>query len=132
MVPFQCLLDRHSGEPVYRQIVDQVRFQVASGSLAVGDELPSTRAFGAEHGVNPMTVSKAYAELERLGVIERRPGLPSVVAARRPEDSAANVEEELRRVLRPSVTVVRQLGVEPDEAVRVLRELLDGPNPSRN
>ena len=132
MVPFQCLLDRHSGEPVYRQIVDQVRFQVASGSLAVGDELPSTRAFGAEHGVNPMTVSKAYAELERLGVIERRPGLPSVVAARRPEDSAANVEEELRRVLRPSVTVVRQLGVEPDEAVRVLRELLDGRNPSRN
>lgn len=132
MVPFQCLLDRHSGEPVYRQIVDQVRFQVASGSLAVGDELPSTRAFGAQHGVNPMTVSKAYAELERLGVIERRPGLPSVVAARRPEDSAANVEQELRRVLRPSVTVVRQLGVEPDEAVRVLRELLDGPDPSGN
>ncbi len=128
MVPFLCLLDRHSGEPVYRQIVDQVRFQVASGSLTAGDELPSTRAFGAEHGVNPMTVSKAYAELERIGVIERRPGLPSVVAAQRPEESAANVQEELRRVLRPSVTVVRQLGVEPEEAVRVLRGLLDAPD----
>ncbi|MEM8709323.1 MAG: GntR family transcriptional regulator [Planctomycetota bacterium] len=127
MTPFHCLLDRHSGEPVYRQIVDQVRYQVASGALAVGDELPSTRGFGAAHGVNPMTVSKAYAELERLGVIERRPGLPSVIAARSSDESATDAKEELRRVLRPSVTVVRQLGVDPEVAIRVLRDLLANP-----
>lgn len=127
MTPFHCLLDRHSGEPVYRQIVDQVRYQVASGALAAGDELPSTRAFGAANSVNPMTVSKAYGELERLGVIERRPGRPSVIAARPPSDSAAEAEAELRRVLRPSVKVVRQLGVAPEKAVEVLRDLLAEP-----
>jgi GntR family transcriptional regulator len=74
------LVDPHSGVPVYRQIVDQVRFQIASGRIAPGDELPSTRALSKRLRVNPMTISKAYGILEDEGVIERRPGLPLVVA----------------------------------------------------
>jgi GntR family transcriptional regulator len=117
-------LDRHSGTPVYRQIVDQVRFQVASGVLAAGTELPSTRAVAAEHGVNPMTVSKAYGELEHEGVLERRPGLPHVVADRAPEASAQDRASELARALAPAVQAARQLGVDPREAVRTFERLL--------
>lgn len=124
MPPLQCLLDRHSGVPVYRQIVDQVRFQVAAGTLVVGAELPSTRQIAADHGVNPMTVSKAYSELERIGVIERRPGKPSVVAARTPGAREADERQELERALEPAASAIRQLGVDPEVAIRVLRQLL--------
>ena len=125
MPPLQCHLDRHSGVPVYRQIVDQVRFQVAAGTLEVGAELPSTRAIAADHGVNPMTVSKAYSELERLGVIERRPGKPNVVAARTPDAREADESDQLEKALAPAVAAIRQLGVDPEVAIRVLRKLLD-------
>ena len=62
------VVDPHSGFPVYRQIVDQVRLQVSSGALAPGDELPSTRSLSTQLGVNPMTISKAYALLEGEGL----------------------------------------------------------------
>ena len=127
---FLLLLDRHSGTPVYRQIVDQVRFQVASGVLPAGTELPSTRALAAEHGVNPMTVSKAYAELEREAVLERRPGRPHVVAAQSEPSTSAQREGELTRLLEPAVQATHQLGVAPEEATDLFRRLLERPVPA--
>lgn len=131
------LLDRHSGTPVYRQIVDQVRFQVASGVLDVGTELPSTRTLAADHGLNPMTVSKAYAELEREGVLERRPGLPHVVAARAAGEVQRDREGELARALEPAVAATRQLELDPLVAVELFARLLEAaggedPDPRRN
>jgi GntR family transcriptional regulator len=118
------IVDPQSDVPVYRQLMEQVRFSIASGQLQPGDELPSTRALSAELGVNPMTVSKAYSYLERDGVLERRPGRPLVV---RPFDGA---QLQTRRVdlvrenLRPVVALVRQLGLGEDEALRVFGELM--------
>jgi GntR family transcriptional regulator len=125
------LVDRHSGHPVYRQIVDQVRFQVAAGTLPVGAELPSTRTLAAEHALNPMTVSKAYAELERLGVLDRRPGLPHVVARRSLPTADADRQAALRRSLEPGARAARQLGVPPAEAAAVLRELMESEEGDR-
>ena len=116
------VVDPHSGIPVYRQLVDQIRFSVASGLLKAGEEVPSTRALSAKLGVNPMTVSKAFGLLEEDGVLERRPGRPHVVRAR---PDGATRTEQLRKLLRPVVTKVRQLDLERDEAVRVFRELLE-------
>ena len=118
------LLDRHAGTPMYRQIVDQIRFQAASGVLEPGAELPSTRALAAEHGLNPMTVSKAFAELEREGVLERRPGLPHVVAARGTGDARRDREDELARVLEPAVAAARQLDIDPARAAALFARLL--------
>ena len=67
--------------PIYRQIVEQVRRQVASGQLRTSDELPSVRTLALEHAINPMTVSKAYSQLEAEGLLERRRGLGMVVVA---------------------------------------------------
>ena len=114
-------VDPHSGIPVYRQLVDQIRFSVASGQLAAGDEIPSTRALSARLGVNPMTVSKAFGLLEQEGVLERRPGLPHVVRARR---NRASRTQQLEQLLRPVMARVRQLELDPDTAVRVFRKLL--------
>ena len=118
-------LDRHSGVPVYRQVQDQVRFLAASGVLGAGAELPSTRALAAELGLNPMTVSKAYAQLERDGIVERRPGLALVVRARSERDLEATRRAELRGALLPAVRAAEKLGVPIDAAVDEYKSLLE-------
>ena len=90
------VVDPHSGVPVYRQLMDQVKLHIASGVLEPGDELPSTRVLSSELGVNPMTVSKAYSYLERDGMVERRPGRPLVVKAFEGEQLHDRKLEQLR------------------------------------
>ena len=118
------VVDPSSGVPVFRQVMDQVRFHIASGLLKAGDELPATRSLSAELGVNPMTISKAYNLLEHDGVLERRPGRPLVVA--RLDISAIEHEqiEQLRSSLSQAVRAARQLGIDPDRALAVFGELL--------
>lgn len=121
------VVDPHSGVPVYRQLIDQVKFHVASGMLKAGDELPSTRALSAELGVNPMTVSKAYSYLEMEDVVERRPGRPLVVKRFGNEEITRSRLEQIRKSLSGAVTVARQLGVSGDLAVGIFREMLEEP-----
>jgi len=119
------VVDTHSGIPVYRQLMEQIRFHVASGLLSPGDEIPSTRSLSAKLGVNPMTISKAFALLEEEGVLERRPGLPSVVRQRQDDRLKATRIKQLEDALRPVATKVMQLGLDPEDAVSVLRRLLE-------
>jgi GntR family transcriptional regulator len=118
------VVDPHSGVPVYRQLMDQIRFHISSGLIHPGDELPSTRALSQQLGVNPMTISKAYSFLERDGVVERRPGKPLVVTDFDFGESRERKSERLRESLAPSVTAARQLGIEPKEAVGIFAEML--------
>ena len=121
------VVDAHSGVPVYRQLMDQIRFHVASGLLRPGDELPSTRALSAELGINPMTISKAYSLLERDAVIERRPGRPLIVRALDADRAQQAKIDRLRESLAATVTMVRQLGIDPAEALRLYADLLASP-----
>ncbi|MGQ0552466.1 MAG: GntR family transcriptional regulator [Planctomycetota bacterium] len=126
----QLHLDRHSGVPVFRQIVDQVRFQVASGILKAGEELPSTRSLSADLGLNPMTVSKAYSLLETEGLVQRRPGLALVVRALDQARLITQKQEQLREALRPAVQAAQQLGLGSDEALATFAGLLSRPHDS--
>ncbi len=119
------VVDPHSGVPVYRQLIDQIRFHVASGLLKPGDELPSTRALSSELGVNPMTISKAYGLLEQDEVVERRPGRPLVVRAVDGGRSRERRQEQLRRSLAPATRVVGLLGIDKEEALRIFGGMLD-------
>lgn len=119
------VVDPHSGIPVYRQIVDQLRFQVSSGVLAPGDEVPSTRSLSAQLGINPMTVSRAYALLETEGLLERRPGLPSVVRAQGRTTQRSAKREQLEASLRPAALKARQMDIGRDEALDLFRRLLE-------
>jgi len=118
------VVDAHSGVPVYRQIIEQVRFHVAAGLLGAGEELPSTRTLSQQLGVNPMTVSKAYGLLEDEGLVSRRPGLPLVVAARGEAVEEATRMEQLRVLLEPAAVAAHQLGVREEEAMRLFRQAL--------
>ncbi|HEY9514023.1 MAG TPA: GntR family transcriptional regulator [Rhodanobacter sp.] len=67
-------------EPIYRQIVDQLRRLIAGGQLVAGDALPSVREVAGFHAINPMTVSRAYSLAEAEGLLERLRGRGMVVA----------------------------------------------------
>jgi len=117
-------VDSHSGVPVYRQVMDQVKFHIASGLLLAGDELPPTRALSAQLGVNPMTISKAYSFLEKEDVVERRPGRPLIVKPLREEQMMAEKIDQLRQDLQSTVRIVQQLSITHDEALALFRQML--------
>ena len=80
---FSINISTGSNTPIYRQITDQVRLAVATGRLAVGDQLPSVRALAEDLVVNPNTVARAYADLAREGLIESRAGRGVFVTRKR-------------------------------------------------
>jgi len=67
-------IDFKAGKPVYRQLMDQIRYAAASGALRPGELLPSIRPLAEELRLNRNTIAKAYAELESQGIIETIPG----------------------------------------------------------
>ncbi|QDU65248.1 GntR family transcriptional regulator [Engelhardtia mirabilis] len=88
--------------PLYRQLVRQVASGIATGSLIAGERLPSLRELAARLVVAPLTVKKAYDELEAQGLIETRRGQGTFVradAARSKQDSAERLRPHLRRLL---------------------------------
>ena len=68
----QLHISAHDGVPIYLQIVNQVKYLVASGRLAAGEELPPIRTLAEQLLVNPNTVARAYRELELAGVVTKR------------------------------------------------------------
>jgi GntR family transcriptional regulator len=78
MIEFK--LDIKSGVPFYRQIVDQIRYGIASGRLLPGEQLPTVRDLAVRLEINPNTVRKAYSELEILGVLDTQQGTGTFVA----------------------------------------------------
>ena len=117
-------VDPHSGVPIFRQLVDQVKLNIASGVLKPGDELPSIRSLSVPLGVNPMTISKAYNLLVHDEILERRPGKPLVMADLGQGEMADRRLDQLRETLRPAIALVRQLEIDTEEAVKLYRELL--------
>ncbi len=122
------VIDHHSGVPAYRQIMDQVKFQIASGVLTAGEELPSTRSLSTELSLNPMTISKAYSLLERDGVLVRNRGQPLTVARAVAAPSHQLRIEPLRQQLATAATIARQLGIPRRDALQLFKTLLDESN----
>lgn len=118
-------IDHHNGIPVFRQIIDQVKFHMVSGLLAPGDALPSTRALSAQLGLNPMTVSKAYSLLEAGGLVERRRGRPLTVKPVQARVMHAEKLAQLKPQITQLATMVRQLGVDRAEVVDLFTSTLD-------
>jgi GntR family transcriptional regulator len=122
-------LNPHSGTPIYRQLMDQVRWMVASSQLRPGDELPSVRELAVAHAVNAMTVSKAYSLLEAEGVLSRQRGKPMTVSTElaQRESKAARIER-LDALIAPLKTAAWQLQLETDDVVAAVRAALEKKN----
>lgn len=114
-----------STEPIYRQLVEQVRRLVAGGQMAPGDELPSVREVAQTLAVNPMTVSKAYGLLETEGLLVRRRGLGMLVAER-PRSARSQAERValLRPTLERAAREARELELDPDTVLALFTHIL--------
>ncbi|MBN2579024.1 MAG: GntR family transcriptional regulator [Pirellulales bacterium] len=73
-------LNHRSGEPIYRQIVEAIKYKIASGQIAVDERLPSIRRLAEELKINPRTMLKAYEELQHAGLVVMRQGQGVFVA----------------------------------------------------
>src|SRR5229473_4235063 len=92
-------IDLHSGMPVYRQLIDQVRGGIASGSLGAGDQLPTVRQLAVALAINPNTVLRAYRELELGGLLETHQGTGTFIAKRKLEKNDGERQRQLAQII---------------------------------
>jgi GntR family transcriptional regulator len=120
------------GVPIYVQIANQVKFLVASGRLAPGEELPPIRALAERLLINPNTVARAYRELELAGVVTKRRTAGTYVS----ESASAIGQAELIEIVTCRVDALlaeaRQLGVGLDELLDLVRRRGEAPDPPKN
>ena len=110
-----------SGQPIYTQIIDQMSMRIASGAYQPGDKLPSVRDLAMDAGVNPNTMQRALAELERRGLVftERTSGRfvtkeESVLRELHRELAAGYIEDLFHKL--------HQIGMSDEEIVRAIDE----------
>lgn len=110
------------GTPLYLQIVTQMKYQVASGRLAPGDEVPPIRVLAEQLLINPNTVARAYRELEVAGVLTKRRGAGTYVA----DGGSPLARRERMRILTERVdrllAEAHQMNVRIDDIVALVRE----------
>ena len=111
------------GVPIYRQIVNQVKYLVASGLLEPGEELPPIRTLALQLKVTPNTIVKAYGDLEIAGVVHKRRGSGTFVSEGRPQHVALR---ERRRVIEQRIDSLlaeaHQLNFTAEDILRMVRE----------
>ena len=108
--------------PIYRQVVDQIRSAIGSGSLAVGDPLPSVRALATELIVNPNTIAKAYTALVQDGVIESQRGRGYFVIQRREIFTKKERKLRLSEAINPFIAEAMTLGFDEAEIIAEIQK----------
>jgi len=124
---FRFQLDLHSGVPVYRQVIDQVRGGIASGLLAAGDQLPTVRQLAVDLAINPNTVVRAYRELELGGLLETHQGTGTFIGAQKMKRADAQRERQLTQIVGDCVSRAGAAGFTVDDLIDELRELAQEP-----
>jgi GntR family transcriptional regulator len=118
-------IDFKSGKPVYLQLVDQIRYAAASGSLRPGESLPSIRPLAEELRVNRNTIAKAYAELESQGVIETLPGKGCFLKENNSPFTRQVKNKLLLTEIDEAVVMAHHLQVDREKFLALVKERLD-------
>ncbi|MDL2282866.1 GntR family transcriptional regulator [Parabacteroides sp. OttesenSCG-928-G06] len=121
MVKF--LLDYSSGMPIYRQIIDQIRFGIASGQLKLGEQLPTVRALAVELKVNLNTVSKAYKELEIRNILETQQGTGTFINSVEQIVPDKERKDKLKDLCMQFSSVALSYGFSLDEVMQELKQI---------
>ena len=115
-------IDPRSGVPIYRQIIEQVKFGISRGDLGPGDQLPTVRRLAVELSVNPNTVIRAYREMEIEGVLETQQGSGTFVGNRRPEIDAVEHRRKLDQIITELLARASGFGFDIDQVIEGLRQ----------
>ncbi len=109
--------------PIYRQIMRQITDAIAGGRLQQGDKLPSQRDLAEQLVISPLTVKKAYDELEHQGIIHSRRGSGTFVNSTAPAIDPQQQRRRLQGPIRRLLTQAHLSGVPLDEVEKLLREV---------
>lgn len=122
---FALNIDAAHPTPLYHQLERAIRFAIATGKLAIGDQLPTVRQLAVDLRINANTVAKVYLELERAGVVETRRGVGTFVKARHFEAARdKDREREMREIEDQFLEKAAHLGFSAKKAADHLRERL--------
>jgi GntR family transcriptional regulator len=113
----QFKLDPKSGVPFYRQIIDQIRFGIASGQLTVGEQLPTVRALAVELKVNLNTVTKAYKELEIKNILETQQGTGTFIGSMDVNIDSKERKNKLRTICKEFLSIAFSYGFSKEDVV---------------
>jgi GntR family transcriptional regulator len=118
----QFILDPKAGVPFYRQIIDQIKFGIASGSLTMGDQLPTVRALAVELKVNLNTVSKAYKELEIQKILETQQGTGTFIGKTEIRISHKEKSKKLQDICNEFATIAFSYGFSTNDIINELQK----------
>jgi GntR family transcriptional regulator len=117
-------INPNSGVPVYRQVMEQIKYYIASGLLAPGVQLPSIRSLATSLAVNPTTIVKAYTELQHAGVVEMKQGKGAFVSESAGALSEVQLREALKQLARQLAVEAAQMGASAELVMKVVQEEL--------
>jgi GntR family transcriptional regulator len=123
MIEFK--LDLKSGVPFHRQIVDQIRYGIASKRLLPGEQLPTVRELAVQLEVNPNTVRKAYSDLELLGILNTEQGTGTFVGDQQIEIGEAEQQRMLEQICDELVARGHQYNLTLEDIVEHLQGRLN-------
>jgi GntR family transcriptional regulator len=123
-------ISANDGVPIYLQIVNQVKYLVASGRLASGDEMPPIRVLAERLLINPNTVARAYRELETAGIVVKRRTAGTFVS----DAGSPLARRERLKILTDRIDALlaeaRQMNVDTDELIQLVRQRDEAMQPS--
>jgi GntR family transcriptional regulator len=128
----EFMLDIKSGVPFYRQIVDQIRYGIASKRLLPGEQLPTVRDLAVQLELNPNTVRKAYSELEILGVLDTQQGTGTFVSHKEIEIADVERDRMLAQICDELVARGHQYNLTLKEIVEHLQRRLNNGRKEKN
>ena len=118
----QFILDPKSGTPFYRQIIDQIKFGIASGNLRAAEQLPTVRALAVELKVNLNTVTKAYKELEIQSILETQQGTGTFIGKTDFKIASKERKKKLQSICNEFTSIAYSYGFSTGDIIKVLQK----------
>ena len=119
-----------SDRPIYAQLLERIQLQIVSGTYGPGDKLPSVRELAAEASVNPNTMQKAFAELERSGLIVTKRTSGRFVTE--DKDMITQIRTQLaKEEALTFIEKMKELGFEKNEILALLSAVAEEPAEQR-
>ena len=120
------IITNTSDEPIYQQIVKQIKAQIMAGTLAAGDALPSMRVLAQQLRISVITTKRAYEELEREGFIENFAGKGCFVKTQNPEFLREEMLRQTEEMLVKACEKAKMCGLKLDEMKEMLELVYGG------
>lgn len=121
----EIIISNSSNQPIYEQIVRQIKSQIMAGDLTAAEQLPSIRALANSLRVSAITTKRAYADLESQGFIETVQGKGSFVAGGNDELLREERLLEIEGRLAQAIDAGRGLGLADEDLIEMMRTLLE-------